>query len=103
MAVGLDPTDQNAFMSFMMSQGMGPPGAGGGFGGSNPNSVSPRPQGGQGFQPPQGPGGHHGGGDQGGFGGNIEGYSPQQLAIMQQQQGGQGGRGRGRGRGRGQW
>jgi hypothetical protein len=97
MAAGYDPMDQNAFMTFMMNQGYGPPGGpGSGFGGGGQNSTSPRPQGGQGFQPPQGPGG----GDQGGFGGNMEGYSAQQIAIMQgQQQGGQGGRGRGRGRG----
>ena len=98
MAQGYDPMDQNAFMTFMMSQGYGPPGGpGGGFGSGGQNSTSPLPQGGQGFQPPQGPGG----GDQGGFGGNMEGYSAQQMAIIQgQQQGGHGGRGRGRGRGR---
>ena len=107
LAAGVDPTNQEAFMNFMMNAGGGMGGGqgqqnqqqgygqqgGGGFGGSN----SPHPHAGHGFQPPQGPGGQF---DQGGFGGNIEGYSPQQLAIMQQQGGQQGGRGRGRGRGR---
>ncbi|KAF2483191.1 hypothetical protein BDY17DRAFT_323945 [Neohortaea acidophila] len=102
MASGMNPGDQNQFMQMMMGGGMpGMPGApsgpsnqqGGGFGG---NTASPQPPMGQGFQPPSGPGGMQG--DQG-FGGNTDGYSAQQLAIMQQQQGG-GGRGRGR-RGRG--
>ncbi|KAK3051961.1 hypothetical protein LTR09_006915 [Extremus antarcticus] len=117
MQSGMDPSDPNAFMQMMMGGGM--PGGGGGpgqqnqqggggfnqqrgpsggFGGSNPNSVSPHPQGGQGFQPPTGPSAQNQQGDQGGFGGGMDGYSPQQLAIMQQGQGG--GRGRGRGRGR---
>ncbi|KAK3714945.1 hypothetical protein LTR37_007435 [Vermiconidia calcicola] len=114
MSAGLNPGDQNQFMQFMMSGGMPPGGGpgqqnqqqgggfaqqGGGGGGGFGGSASPHPQG-QGFQPPQGPSSHNQQGDQGGF--NTEGYSPQQLAIMQQQQqGGGGGRGRGRGRGRG--
>ena len=88
IAQGYDPMDQNQFMQFVASQG-------GGFGGGNQNSASPHPHAGGGFQAPQGPGG-----EQGGFGGNMDGYSPQQLAIMQGTQGQQGGRGRGRGRGR---
>ncbi|KAK5165476.1 uncharacterized protein LTR77_009005 [Saxophila tyrrhenica] len=114
MSQGIDPSDPNAFMQMMMGggggggpgqpnqhQGGGGGGFGpqrGGFGGSNPNSVSPRPPGGQqGFQPPTGPSAQNQGGDQGGFGGGMDGYSQQQMAIMQ---GGMGGRGRGRGRGR---
>lgn len=73
---------------------------GGGFGGgSNPNSISPQPQGQGGFQPPSGPSG----GQQGFQPSGMEGYSSQQLQIMQQEQqggGGSGGRGRGR-KGRG--
>jgi pre-mRNA 3'-end-processing factor FIP1 len=76
----------------------------GGFGAQPQNTMSPLPQAGQGFQPPSGPsGGQNQQGEQAGFAANMEGYSPQQIAIMQQQQsnmGGQGGR-RGRNRGRG--
>lgn len=121
MSSGMDPNDPGQFFQMMMNNGgmPGMPGGqgqqgqqqgggnfsqlGGGFGVGNQNRASPHPQSNQGFPPPQGPGGQHSQGDQGGFGGNTDGYSPQQLAIMQQQQqGGQGGgRGRGRGRGRG--
>ena len=113
---GMNPGDMNQFMAFMsggmgggqgqqnQQQGGGGFGQqGGGFGGGGQKSASPFPQG-QGFQPPQGPGGQSQG-DQGGFPANMEGYSPQQMAMLQQQQqgggGGQGGRGRGGRRGRG--
>lgn len=99
---------EEQFMQQMMGRGMMPPQGpqggnfgpqGLGFGGPRVPSGSPHPQG-QGFQPPTGPAAQSGqGGQDGGFMGNMEGYSPQQMAIMQQQQGG--GRGRGRGRGRG--
>jgi pre-mRNA 3'-end-processing factor FIP1 len=113
MSQGMDPSkmDMNQFMS-MMGGGMpgGPGGMPGGPGGHTPQppggyggqfgGQSPHPQGQ--FQPPSGPGGGQG------FGQNMsmDGMSPQQIAIMQQEQagmGGQGGGGRGRGgrRGRG--
>lgn len=91
------------FAQQMMQQmgGMGGMGGGQGMGpgfGSGQNSASPQPGPGQGFQPPQGPASGSP------FpGGNMEGYSAQQMAIMQEQQGpmgGGGGRG-GRGRRRG--
>ncbi|CAK3872366.1 Pre-mRNA polyadenylation factor fip1 [Lecanosticta acicola] len=88
-------------MPGMGQQGMGGQQGAGGFG-SGQNSVSPHPQAGQVFQPPQGP---SGGGQQGGFpSGPMEGFSPQQIAIMQQEQqgyGGGGGGGRGRNKRRG--
>lgn len=100
----------DSFMQMMMNGGAGgvpgnnPQQGGGGYGqasvggfGSVHNTASPRPQTEGGFQPPQGPSGHSQHGDPGGFGVNTEGYSPQQLAIMQQQ-GGTGGRRAGRGR-----
>jgi pre-mRNA 3'-end-processing factor FIP1 len=71
---------------------------GGGYD-SNPNSVSPQPPGQGGFQAPTGPGG--GGAQQGFPQMGMEGYSPQQLAIMQDQQGGGGRGGRNRRGGRG--
>jgi pre-mRNA 3'-end-processing factor FIP1 len=116
MASGLNPNDPNAFMQMMMSSGMpgggqGPTNqqGGGGFGqqgggfGSGQNSVSPHPQAGQGFQPPSGPAAQIQQSDQSGFPGNMEGYSAQQMAIMQQ--GGMGGQGGGRrgNRGRGRY
>jgi pre-mRNA 3'-end-processing factor FIP1 len=109
MAAGLVPPE---FAQMLGMDGMGQQGQfgqgggfqqGGGFGGQGQNGASPNPQPGQGFQPPSGP---SGGGQQ-----NqqqwmpppgSENYSPQQLAIMQEQMGGGGGRGRGRGR-RGGW
>ncbi|KAK3070964.1 hypothetical protein LTR53_009501 [Teratosphaeriaceae sp. CCFEE 6253] len=104
MGMGMDPQAMMGMMQVMPGmQGPGPQQQQGGFqqggfGGSGRASVEPAaPNGGGGggmggFQPPQGPGG-------GGGGGNIEGYSPQQLAIMQNEQGG----GRGGRRGRGRW
>jgi pre-mRNA 3'-end-processing factor FIP1 len=97
MSQGMDPSkmDMNQFMAMMG----GMPGGGtpqpGGFGGQNGfGGQSPHPQGQ--FQPPSGPGGQ-------GFGQNInmEGMSPQQIAIMQQEQNAMGGQGGGGGRGRG--
>ncbi|KAI5362801.1 putative pre-mRNA polyadenylation factor Fip1 domain-containing protein [Septoria linicola] len=87
---------------FMQSGGM-PPGMGGpqgqqGFGqqgGFGNDGASPQPQAGQGFQPPQGPGG-----------GNMsmEGLSAQQMAIFQQEQQQQMGGGHRGGRNRrGRW
>lgn len=112
IASGVNPNDPSAFMQWMGGGGMlgGGPGQqnqqagpgnfgqqGGGFGGLGHNSASPNPQNGQGFQPPSGPAAQ---GQQVDF--HVEGYSPQQLAIMQQGTGGQGGGRRGnRGRGRG--
>ncbi len=109
---GVPSPEELQFMQMMMSGGQMPgmPGGqqgqqggpnfgqqGGGFG---QNTASPHPQSGQGFQPPQGPAHQGQQGDQGGFPPpNMDGYSPQQLAIMQQQ-GGMGGQGGGRGRGR---
>ncbi|KAM0717088.1 hypothetical protein Q7P37_006940 [Cladosporium fusiforme] len=105
MSQGMDPSkmDMNQFMAMMGGMPGGPGGGGhtpqpggpgfggqGGFGGQQ----------GQGqFQPPSGP---SGGGQ--GFGGgmNTEGLSAQQIAIMQQEQGGMGGHGGGGGRGAGQ-
>lgn len=95
MMSGMDPSQMgNMFPPGMMGgPGMGGTPQPGGFG--QQGGASPHPQGQQGFQPPTGPSG----GAQGGF--NMDGYSPQQMAIMEQQQGhGGGGRGRGR-RGRG--
>ncbi|KAK5121723.1 hypothetical protein LTR85_004598 [Meristemomyces frigidus] len=104
MSQGMNPGNMD-FNSFMQMAGGMPPGMGGpggpgpqfggqqgGFGGSGQNSVSPAPGAGQGFQPPGGP--------QGAGGFNMEGFSPQQIAIMQQGEQGGGGRGRGR---RGRW
>nr|POE97789.1 pre-mrna polyadenylation factor fip1 [Quercus suber] len=82
---GMDPT-QIPFEQ-MMQMMSGP--VGGGFG-SGGNSASPAPGPAQGFQPPTGP--------QGG----MDGYSEQQMAIMQGA-GGRGGRGGRRGRGSGYW
>ena len=103
MASGMNPQhmDFGQFVQMAMpgmgpgSQNQGGPqqhgnqfgGGQGGFG-SGHESVSPAPGAGQGFQPPTGP-------QQGAFG--IDGYSAQQMAIMQNEQGGMGG-GRGRGR-----
>jgi pre-mRNA 3'-end-processing factor FIP1 len=78
--------------------GMGGQQQGGGYD-SNPNSVSPQPTGQGGFQPPTGPAG--GAAQQGFPPMGMEGYSPQQLAIMQDQQGGGGRGGRNRRGGRG--
>lgn len=104
--------DMDQMMSMMMSQGMDPSkmdfqqfaGMMGGMPGGPGNGGTPQPGfGGQGafggqqgqFQPPSGPSGQ-------GFGGmNTEGMSQQQIAIMQQEQGGMGGHGGGAGRGRG--
>jgi pre-mRNA 3'-end-processing factor FIP1 len=80
--------------------GMGGPQQGGGGYDSNPNSVSPQPPGQGGFQPPTGPSGA-GVGPQGFPPPGMEGYSPQQLAIMQDQQSGVGRGGRNRRGGRG--
>lgn len=111
MSQGMDPSkmDMNQFMAMMGGMPGGGPGGhtpqpgGPGFGGQGGfGGQSPHPQGQ--FQPPSGPGGGQG------FGGNMnmEGMSPQQIAIMQQEQnsmggggGGGGGRGRGGRRGRG--
>ena len=102
MQSGMDPSKMD-FQQFMGMMG-GPGGMGGGqqgqqnqggFGGQQGGFQSPNPQG-QGFQAPNGQGG----------GVNMDGFSPQQIAIMQQEQmgGGQGGGGQqgggGRGRGR---
>lgn len=97
MMSGMDPS-QMASM-FGAPPGMGGPGMGGtpqpGAGFGQQGGASPHPQGQQGFQPPTGP---SGGSGQGGF--NMDGYSQQQMAIMQEQQGQMGGGGGGRGRGR---
>ena len=110
MPPGMGMPDPDQMMQ-MVSQGIIPPefaqmmqmGGMPGMPGPGQNSVSPGPQGG-GFQPPTGPSGGGMQGQQGGFGQGMDGYSPQQMAIMQQEQHGQmqggGGRGRGR-RGRG--
>lgn len=98
MSQGMDPSkmDMNQFMSMMGGMPGGGPGGhtpqpgGPGFGGQGGfGGQSPHPQGQ--FQPPSGPGGGQG------FGQSMEGMSPQQIAIMQQEQnmGGQGGGGRG--------
>nr|POE72401.1 pre-mrna polyadenylation factor fip1 [Quercus suber] len=84
-AQGMDPTQIPFEQMMQMMNGSG--GAGFGSGG---NSASPAPGPGQGFQPPTGP--------QGG----MDGYSEQQMAIMQGA-GGRGGRGGRRGRGSGYW
>ncbi|KAM0691980.1 hypothetical protein Q7P36_008181 [Cladosporium allicinum] len=103
MSQGIDPSkmDMNSFMAMMGGGGHTPQPGGPGFGGQGGfGGQSPHPQGQ--FQPPSGPSGGQG------FGQNMsmDGMSPQQIAIMQQEQsgmGGQGGGGRGRGgrRGRG--
>ncbi|KAG8628153.1 hypothetical protein KVT40_004026 [Elsinoe batatas] len=98
-AQGMDPSqmDFGSFMQQMQQMGMpgmpGMGGMGGNFGGQNMQHQNS----GQGYNQQQFQG------NQGFVGGtpqsqqNLEGYSPQQLAMLQQQQGG-GGRGRGRGR-----
>jgi pre-mRNA 3'-end-processing factor FIP1 len=98
MSQGMDPSkmDMGQFMAMMG----GMPGGGtpqpGGFGGQNGfGGQSPHPQGQ--FQPPSGPGGGQGFGQNM----NMEGLSPQQIAIMQQEQNAMGGQGGGGGRGRG--
>lgn len=115
MAQGLNPgnMDFGQFMGMMGGPGGpmagGPPGAfppqqaggfagpqqggPGGFGGSGRQSASPAPQQG-GFQPPSGPQA---------MSMNTEGYSAQQLAIMQNEMGGGGGAGRGGRNRRGRW
>ncbi|TKX22021.1 Fip1 motif-containing protein [Elsinoe australis] len=125
-AQGMDPNqmDFNAFMQQMQQMGMpGMPGGGGGAGfgqGQQNQGQGFGNFGGQNMQHQnsnQGYGQQHGQspfpGNQG-FGGgtpqpqqqgmgqppNFEGYSPQQIAMLQQQGGGGGGGGRGRGRGR---
>lgn len=108
MSQGMDPSkmDMNQFMAMMGGMPGGGPGghtpqppSGPGFGGqAGFGGQSPHPQGQ--FQPPSGPSGGQGFGP-GGM--NTEGMSAQQLAIMQQEQGGMGGHGGGgggRGRGR---
>jgi len=94
MMSGMDPSQMGNM--FPPGMGMGGPGMGGtpqpGGGFGQQGGASPHPQGQQGFQPPTGPSG----GAQGGF--NMDGFSPQQIAIMEQQQQGHGGGGRGRGR-----
>jgi pre-mRNA 3'-end-processing factor FIP1 len=105
MSQGMDPSkmDMNQFMAMM---GGGTPQPGGpGFGGQGGfGGQSPHPQGQ--FQPPSGPSGGQGFGQNM----NMDGMSPQQIAIMQQEQngiggqgGGGGGRGGRRGRGRGNY
>jgi len=101
MNQGMDPSkmDMNQFMAAIGGMPGGghtpqPPG-GPGFGGQGGfGGQSPHPQGQ--FQPPSGPSGGQG------FGQNMsmDGMSQQQIAIMQQEQGGMGGQGGG-GRGRG--
>ncbi|GAB7331040.1 hypothetical protein MBLNU13_g02535t1 [Cladosporium sp. NU13] len=105
MSQGMDPSkmDMGQFMAMMGGGGGTPQPGGQGFGGPGGfGGQSPHPQGQ--FQPPSGPGGGQG------FGQNMsmDGMSPQQIAIMQQEQGGMGGQGGGgggrggrRGRGRG--
>jgi pre-mRNA 3'-end-processing factor FIP1 len=102
MSQGMDPSkmDMNSFMSMMGGMPGGPgghtpqPPGGPGYGGQGGyGGQSPHPQGQ--FQPPSGPGGGQG------FGQNMsmDGMSPQQIAIMQQEQASMGSQGGGRGRG----
>ncbi|KAF4554742.1 Pre-mRNA polyadenylation factor fip1-like protein [Elsinoe fawcettii] len=103
-AQGMDPSQMNfeSFMQQMQQMGMpgmpGMAGMGGNFGGQNMQHQSSN----QGYNQQHGQG--YGGGtpqpQQQGFNApqNLEGFSQQQIAMLQQQQGGGGGRGRGRGR-----
>ena len=98
MSQGMDPSkmDMGQFMAMMGGGGGTPqPGGGQGFGGPGGGfgGQSPHPQGQ--FQPPSGPGGGQGFGQ----GMSMDGMSPQQIAIMQQEQNGMGGQGGGGGRG----